>query len=187
VSESGNNLLSCTYVLTPVSTQVQKKAPFNPVESIIVTKSGNNLLSCTSVLISGCRIKLYYPLYSGWTFPCIPHFFLRLERHVLGHSLDSRGIACQTFGAMAFTQNSSSLSESLSQTTPHFKSVPRMASSPPRKKRISSEGASSSIYLTWTTQYHCMSRSIPQSSVSWQQIYSIQGLTINCPQPLPTG
>ena len=74
VLELGNNLLSCTSVLTSVSTQVQK-TPLNPVESIAVTESGNNLLSCTSVLTSGCRTKLYYPLYSGWTFPCMPHFF----------------------------------------------------------------------------------------------------------------
>jgi hypothetical protein len=58
-----------------ISTQFQKKACMNPVESIAVQESGNNLLSCTSVLTSGCRMKLYYPLYSGWSFPCMPHFF----------------------------------------------------------------------------------------------------------------
>jgi hypothetical protein len=59
-----------------ISTQFQKKAYMNPVESIAVHESGNNLLSCTSVLTSGCRMKLYYPLYSGLSFPCMPHFFL---------------------------------------------------------------------------------------------------------------
>ena len=149
-----------------ISTQFQKKACMNPVESIAVQESGNNLLSCTSVLTSGCRMKLYYPLYSGWSFPCMPHFFLCLARHVLGHSQDSRGMACQTFVSMVFTQNSSSLSGSFSQTTPLFKSVPKMTSFPPTKKLISSEGASFSIYLTCTIQAYRMSESIPQSSVS---------------------
>ena len=59
-----------------ISTQFQKNACMNPVESIAVQESGNNLLSCTSVLTSGCRTKLYYPLYSGWSFPSMPYFFL---------------------------------------------------------------------------------------------------------------
>jgi hypothetical protein len=59
-----------------ISTQFQKKACMNPVESIAVQELGNNLLFCTSVLTSSCRMKLYYPIYSGWSFPCMPHFFL---------------------------------------------------------------------------------------------------------------
>jgi hypothetical protein len=54
-----------------------ERACINQVESIVADQeSGNHLLSCNSMFTSDCRMKLYYPLYSGWSFPSMPHFFL---------------------------------------------------------------------------------------------------------------
>ena len=120
-------------------------------------------------------------------FPACLTSFWPLQRHVLGHSQDSREMACQTFGGMAYTLNSLSLLGSLLQTTNLLQSVPRMTSSPPKKKNISSKAASSCNYLAWTTLYYHMSKLTSHSSPSYRITYSIQVWTINCLQTQPTG
>ena len=88
--ESGNHLLSRTTMFTSDTVPARMKsnhplARFNKKHDFIHSEidfvvarreKGNHLLSRTTTFTSECRIKLYYPLYSGWSFPSMPHCFL---------------------------------------------------------------------------------------------------------------
>jgi hypothetical protein len=71
------------------------------------------------------------------------HTFLGPQlRHVLGHSRDSRGMACLTFVDMVYTLSSLSLLGSLRQKSHLLKRACRKTSFHPKKKLNSSKGAS---------------------------------------------
>jgi hypothetical protein len=66
-----SDLLYLTYPHVFVLSKVNNPPELNDTELL-----ENNVPSCRSMLSSGCKMKLYYPLYSGWSFPSMPHFFL---------------------------------------------------------------------------------------------------------------
>ena len=139
------------------------------------------------MLSSGCRMKLYYPLYSGWSFPSMPHFFLtpteacswalsRFKRDGLSN-IWGNGIYPEfiKFVGVIVTDNKS------------FTECAKKDLFSSKKNNISLMAASSCNYLAWTTLYYHMSKLTSHSSPSYRITYSIQVWTINCLQTLPTG